>query len=103
MQCKGGVTDDELDLWDAMRGKSTGVLQHRWVMAKHIGRPLRRDEHVDHMDGNRANNAIENLRIYLAGKNHPGSCPGYGTYYDEWQKALARIAELEAEVARLMS
>ena len=48
------------------------------------------------MDGDKQNNRIENLRIYVRGKQQPGSAPGYGTYYHEWQMALARIAELEA-------
>jgi hypothetical protein len=48
------------------------------------------------MDGIKGNNAIENLRIYVRGKQQPGSCPGYGTYYHEWQMALVRIRELEA-------
>lgn len=39
------------------------VPEHRYVMEEHLGRPLRRDEQVHHRDGNKANNAIENLQI----------------------------------------
>ncbi len=53
-------------------------------------------ECIDHMDGNKLNNDISNLRIYVRGKNHPGSANGHGTYYHEWQMTLARISELES-------
>ena len=92
---KNAMTDADLDWFDAMRGKGNFVFEHRWVMAKTLGRPLRRDESVDHMDGDKQNNDLSNLRIYRTGKNDPGSSTGYGTYYHEWQMALVRIRELE--------
>jgi len=67
-------------------------------MALHLGRPLTSRECVDHLDGNKQNNAIENLRIYVKGKQQPGSTYGYGTYYHEWQMALTKIRELEAQL-----
>lgn len=75
------------------------VFEHRWAMAKHIGRALHSYELVDHMDGNKQNNDVSNLRIYIRGKNHPGSSAGHGTYYHEWQMAERRIRELEAQLA----
>jgi HNH endonuclease len=39
------------------------MLEHRFVMQNHLGRPLLRTETVHHKDGNRANNAIENLEL----------------------------------------
>lgn len=86
---------DEVPMFTAMRNKGNFVLEHRWVMAKYLGRPLTSRECIDHMDGNKANNAIDNLRIYVKGKNQPGSGNGYGTYYHEWQMAEAKVRELE--------
>lgn len=43
---------------------STGyVLEHRLVMSRVLGRTLRADEHIHHIDENPVNNAPENLMI----------------------------------------
>jgi hypothetical protein len=39
------------------------VPEHRLVMARHLNRPLTKRETVHHIDGNPANNAIENLQL----------------------------------------
>ena len=46
---------------------SEWVTEHRLVMEQKLGRPLRKNERVRHLDGDRANNARENLLPYYQG------------------------------------
>lgn len=39
------------------------VLEHRVIMEDHLGRPLLSNEVVHHIDGDRLNNEIDNLRV----------------------------------------
>jgi hypothetical protein len=42
-------------------------LDHRVLMESHLGRPLLRSEYVEHINGNKGDNRIENLRVRKMG------------------------------------
>jgi hypothetical protein len=66
--------------------------QHRLVMEDHIGRPLRKDEEVHHLNGVRDDNRLANLELWS--KSHP-----YGQRVEdkvEWAIELLRLYRPDA-------
>lgn len=58
-------------------GPNGQVYQHRHVMAGHLERPLKSHENVHHINGNRADNRIDNLELWTS-----------------WQPAGQRVSDL---------
>jgi hypothetical protein len=52
-----------------INGVQVTVKQHRWILEKHLGRPILRTETVHHINGNKLDNRIENLQIMSHGEH----------------------------------
>jgi hypothetical protein len=46
------------------------IREHRLVMAKAVGRPLKPTEHVDHRNRDKSDNRLANLALYPSASAH---------------------------------
>lgn len=73
------------------------VLEHRLVMAEHLGRCLESWEVVHHIDGNNCNNNLSNLLLLP----HRAMHSAYTLLQVEMRNLQARVTLLEAEIVLL--
>lgn len=80
---KGGIHIDQSgyrhiklqcdDQYFCMANAGGYVLEHRYFLARKLGRPLHANETVHHIDGNRTNNSLDNLQL-RQGQHGTGMC-----------------------------
>ncbi len=53
-----------------LRFKDSDKLVHRWVVEKELGHPLPKGSIVHHINGDKLDNRIENLKVFASQENH---------------------------------
>jgi hypothetical protein len=59
------INSSYLFIWEPTHAKNFRgwVSEHRWLVEQQVGRPLETTEHVHHINGNKQDNRLENLRL----------------------------------------
>lgn len=100
--CDGGYVRVKIqpdNLYHIMTDQHNYVLEHRYIMAQMLGRPLEKWEQPHHRDGNKSNNTPSNLELRIG--NH-GKGASLKSYEDELLKRLAELYEENESLKKSM-
>lgn len=92
------VTQDERDRWRVQIGKGHEYANsagwqwlYRFLAMDDLGRRLRPDEHVHHVNGNRSDNRVPNLEVVAA--SYHGSLHAHGVQVTSYDPEFGRLVE----------
>ena len=77
------------------------VLEHRIVMARHLGRSLKSTEVVHHLNGDRADNRIENLELLQNQTTHLPSMVEAATV-ERLQKEIIKLKKIIKDMQEII-
>lgn len=104
------MPDGYVKIWEPEhpRANRGWIPEHLYIMEQHLGRPIGRDEEVDHQNRVRGDNRVANLQVFTKGDHRKKTwddrrAERAALERDAKQKAKAeqRVKELEEELVRL--